>query len=90
MWPQDSAFRDASEFVRNWNVEPLYMPDIGIADDGEVNFAWDQRGIYLDLGFYGDGTYSYYGKSRDGKEFLEDDLAPSDGLTSELRRIING
>lgn len=87
-WPLDAAFDDATEFVKSWVDRAIRIPDIGIADDGEVNFLWKHEGIHVDLGFYGDGTFSYYARDSEGKEITGDDVPARKGLTAELVRII--
>ncbi|UJJ30245.1 hypothetical protein [Halopseudomonas maritima] len=81
--PTSKAIDDAERFV----IGHLYAfekrrPRISPASDGEVNFCWRGEGHLLDLGFYGDGTYSYYAKLADGREFFNDD-APVDALLPE-------
>ena len=90
-WADDvdkRAFGEATQFVRAWSREPVHMPDVGVADDGEVNFLWKQGGVHVDLGFYGDGTYSYYARDRQDCPYERDDLSPADGLTEELLSIL--
>ena len=43
-WPKPQAFRDAEAFVRKLPLDSVSMPDMGLADDGEVNFLWKKRG----------------------------------------------
>lgn len=72
--PADSqAIKDAIRFAQNLDFNNIHIPYISLATDGEVNFWWDLKTIKLDLGFYGDGTYSYYAKLKNGKEFFGDD-----------------
>ena len=63
-------------------------PHISLADDGEVNFAWAQEGMLIDLGFYGTGTYSYYARGREGDERLGDDISVMTSLPEELRVLL--
>ena len=87
-WPVISAFEDAMAFVRAWPREALVMPDVGLADDGEVNFLWKGVDLHVDLGFYGDGTFSYYAKDGDGEEYADDDVAATVGLPEDLLAIL--
>ncbi len=36
------------------------MPHVSIAEDGEVNFCRRRPGLFIDIGFYGDGQIHYY------------------------------
>ena len=57
-------------------------------EKGEIDFRWDLETIKLDLGFYGDGTYSYYAVLADGQEFFGDDIDVSQELPLEILRAI--
>ena len=53
------AIDDAEAFVRQlFEMSDVEMPNIGLASDGEIGFYWNIQGVVLDLGFFGDGTYS--------------------------------
>ena len=87
-WPRALAFDEAVKFVRAWKREPEHMPNVGVAHDGEVNFLWKDGGVHVDIGFYADGTYSYYARDRQGCPYERDDVSPDDGLTEELLGIL--
>jgi hypothetical protein len=79
------AIEDAIAFVSSLNWENLYLPYISLAADGEVNFWWDLKKFKLGLGFYGDKTYSYFGKViSTEKKFYGDDLESSTKLPAEI------
>ena len=69
-WPVDEAFLDAGEFAERLPIQMRVAPHISLADDGEVNFAWSQDGMLIDLGFYGSGTYSFYARGQDGEKMV--------------------
>ena len=71
--PTNQAYKDAILFLKVLPTGSL-LPSIGFADDGEVNFSWKQNGIHIDLGFYGDGTYSYFAKDSEGNKYYGDDV----------------
>lgn len=81
--PADSqTIKDAIAFAKNLDFNHIHIPYISLATDGEVSFWWDLETIKLGLGFYGDGTYSYYAKLlENGKEFFGDDI---DSVNSTL------
>lgn len=87
-WPQERAFDDAEAFVEAWSSNALRTPDVGLADDGEVNFLWEGAGMHVDLGFYGNGTFSYYAKDGDGKEYTDDGVPAHVGLPTDLLAIL--
>ena len=84
----ERALVDAEQFVNAWPGAPVARPDVGLADDGEVNFYWKHRGTHVDLGFFGDGTYSYFAKDHRGERYFGDDVPAEDGLAAELLQIL--
>ena len=86
--PLDRAFDDAEEFVTAWPSVALQMPNVGLAEDGEVNFLWEGRGLHVDLGFYGDGTFSYFARDPGGLRYAGDDVAAVLGLPADLIAIL--
>ena len=89
-WPTEAAFNDAKSFIDRLPVSLKESPHISLADDGEVNFAWSADGIWIDLGFYGSGTYSFYARDKDGNEWFGDDIPVMSSLRKELRRLLAG
>lgn len=87
-WPFFAAFDDAWQFTNRLPENLKESPHISLADDGEVNFAWSGGAIYIDLGFYGDGTFSYYGRDCDGRESFGDDIPVTSPLPEELVSLL--
>ena len=86
--PKSHALRDARTFILKLPRELAYLPNIGVAADGELNFLWKQDGLHVDLGFFGTGTFSYYARDSGGNEYLEDERLASQGLPSELTALL--
>ncbi len=87
--PDPRAFRDARAFVLQLPNALTHLPDIGLAHDGEVNFLWqDDVGLHVDLGFYGSGTFSYFARDQQGKEYLGNEWRAADGLPSDLAALL--
>jgi hypothetical protein len=86
--PSQAAVRDAECFTRILVDDDISSPSISLATDGEINFFWTLPHFRLDLGFYGDGTYSYYGTTTTGDEFLADDVSVSTPLPAQILRLI--
>ena len=89
-WPNGRAFADARAFIHALPMSSIPLPHLSFADDGEINFLWDQDGIHIDLGFYGTGTYSYFARGKDDEEFYDDDVPASDGLPYDLIALLGG
>ncbi|WP_257540627.1 hypothetical protein [Sphingobium sp. CFD-1] len=84
-----SAVNDAERFLRSIDWRRAEKPTISLSEDGEINFLWQNDTLYLDLGFVGDGTYSFYGKSGDGKVFLGDDQQVGESLPAGLASLMS-
>ena len=89
-WPTEKAFQDAGKFTERLPGTMRVAPYISLADDGEVNFAWSQEGMLIDLGFYGSGTYSFYARGHDGEKWFGDDISVLSPLPKELRALLSG
>ena len=91
-WPTDLAFFDAMKFVSNLSESVLTELEIGIAEDGEVNFSWDTDTTWIDLGFYGGSrTNSYFARDkRTGNRFRDSNFNPLDGLPIMLELLLDG
>jgi len=86
--PSQATVRDAECFTRLLGHDDIYAPSISLATDGEINFFWMLPHFRLDLGFYGDGTYSYYGMTTTGDEFLADEVSISTPLPAQILQLI--
>lgn len=86
--PETQALRDARTFVLSLPNGLVHLPDVGLVDDGEVNFLWKDAGIHVDLGFYGCGTFSYYAHDEKGNEYLGDECCAANGLPSDLTALL--
>ena len=84
------TLNDAERFTLSVFVgSSLYIPNISAASDGELIFSWrNQKGV-MDLGFYGDGTYSFYAKLSGGKEVFVDDESVEMPLSVEIFSLIS-
>ena len=89
-WPTEEAFQDAGKFTELLPKPLNSDPHISLANDGEVNFAWFRDGTWIDLGFYGTGTYSFYARDKSGDEWFGDDISVTSPLPKELRALLAG
>ena len=88
--PKSAAFTDAEAFAGQLPSPLSEMPHISLADDGELNFAWNGGPIYIDLGFYGTGTYSYFARDKRGRKHHGDDVPASRPIPDNLMQILSG
>lgn len=85
--PNPQAFNDAEIFIRKLPLNRTEMPTINVAADGEVNFCWlNSGGARIDLGFFGNGTYSYYGCGA-GKEVMGDKIEAAAQVPDDLIKV---
>lgn len=82
--PTSQAINEAEQFLRALLGRNIMLPHISLAADGEINFLWKLNDIRFDLGFYGDQTYSYYGKDKDGNEYMEDEASILSALPEKI------
>lgn len=81
--PSPDTVREALRFL---DLLPRWspLPTVGRADDGEINFFWRRTGVFIDVGFYGDGNLYYLARidaldlDRDGMEPLGAPVLPKD------------
>lgn len=81
--PSAAAVAQAKEFYGLLSSDGP-VPAVEPSGDGEINLVWRGPNQYLELGLYGDGALSYYGKI-EGAEILGDLIAVPAVLPKELR-----
>lgn len=88
VWPSEETFDAALLFIRSLPADMLFIPDIGLADDGEVNFLWKNDAIHVDLGFHEAKSFSYFARTSNGREFLADGVPADRGLPPEIVALL--
>lgn len=87
--PTFQSIEDAERFAREIDWKSSLQPMISAAEDGEVNFYWKSESIYIDLGFHGDGTYSFFAKLDNGETLVGDDIpARAGNATLQIKNLI--
>ena len=87
--PARSAIDDALAFIE---LLPLRarLPRPMVSGDGEVGFYWKTDDCYVDVGFFGDGMISYYGRSgRANQEARGPEPFNRRALPKDLLDVIN-
>ena len=87
--PKPAAFTDAEAFAGQLPSPLSQIPHISLADDGELNFAWNGGPIYIDLGFYGTGTYSYFARDKGGHKHHGDKVPAGGPIPDNLMQILS-
>jgi hypothetical protein len=82
--PSDSAFQNAKDFVSTLPLQQIAKPAIHVASDGEVNFQWSGPDFHIDLGFYGNGKFSFYGAKEGRAPIIRDEVPVKDGIPGDL------
>lgn len=85
--PSGQTAENVIEFLMY--LRDYILPRPGLSGDGEINLFWEMDGLYIDIGFTGDGTFSYYAKDSAAKEYFGDNLKIADGIPSEILNLIN-
>lgn len=87
--PTRKAVEHAEAFARYlFRLGEIHVPYISASGDGEINFYWTGNGFTLDLGFTGDGYYSYYARLPDGGEIIEDEAVFDEPLPKEIITLV--
>lgn len=86
-WPAAQAFEDAYMFISCLPLATIPVPEVSLAEDGEINFLWSHDGVYVDLGFYGTGTFSYHARGRDGAGLRDENVPASEGLPVKITAL---
>ena len=87
--PTRRAVKDSEQFTRYlFSLGAIVLPYISASSDGEINFYWKSDGFIIDLGFIGDGSYSYYAHLPNELEIIEDEASLNDPLPSEIIDLI--
>lgn len=89
VWPDDRTFADARAFIERLPLLSILMPEVSLAHDGEINFLWESDDVYVDLGFYGTGTYSYFARGRDGQSIRGEDIPAQEGLSDKVVELLS-
>ena len=87
--PAPDAFTDAKDFAGQLPTPLSEMPYISLAGDGEVNFAWNGGPVYIDLGFYGTGTYSYFARDKHGEKHHGDAIPAKGPIPDNLIKTLS-
>jgi len=82
--PNGNAFQNAKDFVLTLPLNRIAKPAIHVASDGEVNFQWSGPDFQIDLGFYGDGKFSFYAAKEGFQPILGDDVSVQEGIPKGL------
>ena len=82
--PSDQAFEDAKTFILTLPLTKIKNPCIHVAADGEVNFQWSGSDFKIDLGFYGDGKFSFYAAKAGRAPIIGDEVLVDSGLSNDL------
>jgi len=78
--PRRTAIDDALRFLDRIPADCM-LPHASPAGDGEVNLCWRRGGLFIDVGFYGDGKVCYYARvdskgldTHDEKDFSRQEI----------------
>lgn len=88
--PTRAAIKDAEIFARYlFSFGKINSPYISASGDGEINFYWKRDDFLIDLGFTGNGSYSYYANLPNNCEIIEDEASLNELLPQEIISFIS-
>jgi hypothetical protein len=85
--PTAKTINDTIQFVKTL-PQIIPLPEPMIAGSGAIGLYWDNKGIYAEIGFEGDGTFWCYAEDAFGNEAGEDSIQVGDELPIELLNIL--
>lgn len=87
--PTPAAINDALSFFKHLLPPNAPLPEPTVAADGEVGLFWSGPGIYVDIGFRGNGEISYYARVNGAIEKGRAPLARHLPLPKPLLQVLN-
>jgi len=63
-------------------------PRPGVSGDGEISLFWESDDIFVDIGFLGDGKYTFYARDSQAIEYFKDDIELKDPIPEALLNLI--
>lgn len=84
----EEAINNALTFISQIKVIPDAL-ETGFSGDGEVGLFVRKDNIFIDIGFEGNNSYSFYAKDHNGNEFIGDDYLIENGIDTALISILN-
>jgi hypothetical protein len=88
--PNETAFQNARDFVLTLPLNRIVKPAIHVASDGEVNFQWSGPDFQIDLGFYGNGKFSFYAAKEGYEPIIGDEVSVKEGIPKSLVDFASG
>lgn len=84
----DNAIDDAIQFLQQ--LQPgTAQPTVEVQFDGEIRLTWLKDFLELEVGFYGDGTYSFFGKNDKLGNTITGDNIPVNIVSQRIIPYIN-
>lgn len=83
----EEAAADTFLFIDRLAMD-LEWPRIGLSGDGEIGLFWDWGRGFIDVGFVGGGSYSYYARNAHGEEIFGDDIDANGEIDRDLFSFI--
>lgn len=84
----ENAIDDAIQFLQQLQPGTL-QPRVEVEFDGEIQLTWLKDFLELQVGFYGDGTYSFFGKNEKLGDTISGDNIPVNIVSQRIIPYIN-
>lgn len=85
--PSSDTVNNALSFIEKlpFNAKE---PRPGVSGDGEISLFWENDDIFVDIGFSGDGKYTFYARDNQAIEYFKDEIDLKDPLPEALLNLI--
>lgn len=84
----ENAIDDAIVFLQQL-LPGTKQPTVEVQFDGEIELYWAKDYLELQVGFYGDGTYSFYAKNNKLDDTISGDNIPVNIISQRIVPYIN-
>jgi hypothetical protein len=78
---------DVTKFIENLSNN-IIIPYSGLSGDGEISLFWKKANIFIDIGFIGDQTYSYFARDSMGNKYYGDEILVNSALPAKLLTVL--
>jgi hypothetical protein len=85
--PSEKTVNEAIQFVKTL-PEIMPLPEPMIAGSGAIGLYWDEKGIYAEIGFEGDGTFWCYAENAQRDEAGQDSILIGEPLPDDFLNLL--
>jgi len=82
--PSQQTVNDVIVFIDKLPTNGIPPAKLMLASDGIIGLYWDNKNNYIDICFFGDGTFWYYARDDKNHEIGADNISLKTDIPKEL------